>query len=107
MGASQVRAIALAQTSPKSGKFDYSACWTVVNTVTNPMDKVVATSYEMTGNLRTAIPGDHFDNNAFHCIRFSTNFNGKQPNQNTCVSLDQEGDKRVGTFTFLEDGLSL
>jgi hypothetical protein len=71
------------------------------------MDKVVATSYEMTGILRTAIPGDLFNNNAFHCIGFSTNFNGKQTNQSTCVSVDQEADKRVGTFTFLEDGLSL
>jgi len=93
-----------AQTQPKSGKFDYTACWTVSTNVMNPIDKVVATSYEMTGITRSAIPGDLFDNNTFHCIGLSTNFNGKQTNQNTCVSVDKDGDKRVGTFTVLEDG---
>jgi hypothetical protein len=95
---------ATAQTPPKEGSYDYTACWSGVS---NPIDfskTHSAFTYEMTGSLRTNPPGGMFDNNSVRCIGLNTSFDGKSGGGNVCETVDKDGDKRLARFSIGSDG---
>lgn len=91
---------------PKSGNFDYIACWTNTSATVSFSKNHSATTYELVGIIKSNIPGDLFDNTTFRCIGHSTNFEGKQTNSNVCESVDPGGDKRLSQFVLAEDGVT-
>ncbi|NBY54204.1 MAG: hypothetical protein EBQ48_02395 [Betaproteobacteria bacterium] len=91
---------------PKSGNFDYTACWTQTSATVVFSKTHSATTYELVGITKSNIPDHFLDNNAFRCLGHSTNFHGKQTNANVCESIDPSGDKRLSQFILGGDGIT-
>lgn len=94
----------LAQTLPKEGRFDVTACW---SSVTNPLvfsKTHSAFTYEMAGTIMSNPPGGMFDNSSFRCLGIATSFDGKTGGSNVCEAIDRDGDKRMSRFSIASDG---
>lgn len=94
---------AIAQSIPKEGRYDYTACWSGVSTTIAYSKTHGAFSYEMTGSVRSSPPGGLFDNSTFRCVGTNADMGGKLSQLTICEALDPDGDKRLTSFT-LQDG---
>jgi hypothetical protein len=56
---------AFAAELPKEGSYDYISCWSGVNNVITFSKTHTASSYEMTGTIRSNPPDGMFDKNSF------------------------------------------
>jgi hypothetical protein len=95
---------ATAQTFPKEGSFDFTACWSGVSNLIAFSKTHSAFSYEMTGSSRSNPPGGVFDKNTFRCVGMNASFDGKNTGSVTCEAIDPEGDKRLTYFSISSDG---
>jgi hypothetical protein len=85
---------------PKEGQYEFTACQSGVFTSVGPTNTVFAASWEGTGSTMTTPPGGMFDRLAFHCVGYTTAFDGKAPvASNACVAVDKDGDKIFARFT--------
>ncbi len=91
--------LAAAQTIPKEGRYDYTACWSGVSNVIAFSKTHTANSYEFMGTIRTSQPGGLFDKSTFRCVGMGQSFDGKTSGSNVCEGVDPDGDKRLSTFS--------
>jgi hypothetical protein len=75
---------ALAAELPKEGNFDYTACYSGVNSVITFSKTHTASSYELTGTNRSNPPGGMIDKNTFRCVGMSASLDGKNTGSNVC-----------------------
>jgi hypothetical protein len=59
---------AFAAELPKEGRYDITACWSGVNNAVTFSKTHTATSYEITGAIRSSPPGGMFDKETFRCV---------------------------------------
>jgi len=96
--------IASANNFPKEGNFDFTSCWSGVNTELSFSRGYSGTTYEMTGTQLSNPPGGIFDKNTFRCVGMNTMINGKLSSSNICEAVDADGHKRLTQFYFKPDG---
>ena len=90
---------ALAADLPKEGKYDFTSCWSGENKLINFSKTHSASSYEMTGVIRSNILGGLFDKSTFRCVGMNHSFDGKAGGTTVCESIDSDGDKRLSFFS--------
>jgi hypothetical protein len=90
---------ATAQTLPKEGRYDYTACWSGVSNLIAFSKTHSAFSYEMTGSIRSNPTGGLFDRNSFRCVGMNSSFDGKISASTVCEGVDPDGDKRLSSFS--------
>lgn len=95
---------AAAETLPKEGNYDYTACWSGVATPISFSKTSSAFSFEMTGTDRSNPPGGIFDNNSFRCVGMNALLEGKRVSSVVCEALDRDGDKHLAYFALGSDG---
>ena len=95
---------AVAAELPKEGSYDYTSCWSGVNTVITFSKTHTASSYEMTGTIRSNPPDGIFDKNSFRCVGMNASLGGKFTGSTVCESMDVDGDKRLSNFSLASDG---
>jgi hypothetical protein len=95
---------ALATELPKEGSYDYTACWSGVNNVITFSKTHTASSYEMTGAIRSNPPDGMFDKNSFRCVGINASLGGKNTGSTVCEAMDVDGDKRLSNFSLASDG---
>jgi hypothetical protein len=89
---------------PKEGSYDYTACWSGVNNVITFSKTHTASSYEMTGTIRSNPPDGLFDKNSFRCVGMNASLGGKFTGSTVCESMDVDGDKRLSNYSLASDG---
>ena len=89
---------AFAAELPKEGSYDYNSCWSGVNNVITFSKTHTASSYEMTGTIRSNPPGGMFDKSTFRCVGMNASLDGKITASNVCETIDVDGDKRLHLF---------
>ena len=95
---------ALATELPKEGSYDYTACWSGVNSVITFSKTHTASSYEMIGAIRSDPPDGMFDKNSFRCVGINASLGGKNTGSTVCEAMDVDGDKRLSNFSLASDG---
>ena len=95
---------ALATELPKEGSYDYTACWSGANNVITFSKTHTASSYEMTGAIRSNPPGGMFDKHTFRCVGMDASLDGKNTGSTVCEAIDTDGDKRLSYFSLGSDG---
>jgi hypothetical protein len=63
-----------------------------------------ASSYEMTGTIRSNPPDGIFDKNSFRCVGMNASLGGKFTGSTVCEAVDVDGDKRLSNFSLASDG---
>jgi len=99
-----ITGVAWAQTPPKEGTYDFTACWSGTNDVVQFSKTHSAFSYEMTGSIRSNLPGGLFDNHTFRCVGAQAAMGGKNSGIAVCEAIDKDGDKRLSYFSVASDG---
>lgn len=95
---------AFAAELPKEGTYDYTACWSGTNNMINFSKTHTAASYEMTGVVRSTVPGGMFDKHTFRCVGMNASLDGKTTGSTVCEAVDADGDKRLSYFSLGSDG---
>lgn len=95
---------AVAQTLPKEGSYDYTACWSGTNNVMDFSKTHTANTYEMSGTILSNPAGGLLDRATYRCLGIQTSFDGKQGGGNVCEAIDRDGDKRLSRFSLASDG---
>ena len=90
---------ATAQTLPKEGRYDYTACWSGVSNLIAFSKTHSAFSFEMTGTNRSNPSGGLFDRTSFRCVGMNASFDGKISANTVCEAVDPDGDKRLTSFS--------
>jgi len=93
-----------AQTLPKEGRYDYTACWSGVSNQIAFSKTHTASTTEFMGTTRSDPPGGMFDKNSFRCVGMTTSFDGKNTGSTVCETTDRDGDKRLAYFSASSDG---
>ncbi|MGF6309603.1 hypothetical protein ABIB82_003799 [Bradyrhizobium sp. i1.8.4] len=89
---------------PKEGNYDYTACWSGTNSMITFSKTHTAGSYEMTGAIRSTVPGGMFDKHTFRCVGMNASLDGKNTGTTVCEAIDADGDKRLSYFSLASDG---
>ena len=84
---------------PKEGSYDYTSCWSGVSNVITFSKTHTASSYEMTGTIRSNPPDGMFDKNSFRCVGMNASLGGKFTGSTVCEAIDVDGDKRLSNFS--------
>ena len=85
---------------PKEGRFDTTNCSTVF--VSNRIDFSKThwvQTVELLGTTVSNPPGGFADGNSYRCVGMTTSFDGKISGKTVCESVDQDGDKRLSSFS--------
>ena len=90
---------AFAAELPKEGGYDYTACYSGVNSVITFSKTYTGSSYEMTGTVRSNPPGGLFDKSTYRCVGMRASLEGKITASNLCESIDPDGDKRLSSIS--------
>lgn len=99
VGALTIASASIAQTIPKEGRYDYTACYSGVRNTLEFSKTHSASSSEYTGTIRTNPPGGLFDRSSFRCVGMNASLDGKISSHSVCESVDPEGDKRLASFS--------
>src|SRR2546423_7514373 len=90
---------------PKEGSYDYTACWSGINNAVTFSKTHTASSYEMTGAIRSNPPGGMFDKESFRCVGMNASLGGKNTGSTVCEAIDADGgNKRLTFFSVGSDG---
>jgi len=93
---------AFAVEPPKEGSYDFNSCWSGVNNTITFSKTHTASSFEMTGTTRSNPPGGMFDKSTFRCVGINALFDGKVTASNVCETIDEDGDKRLLSFSTVD-----
>ena len=88
----------------KEGSYDFNSCWSGVNNAITFSKTHTASSYEMTGAIRSNPPGGMFDKHTFRCVGMNASLDGKSTGSTVCEAIDADGDKRLSYFSLGSDG---
>jgi hypothetical protein len=89
---------------PKEGSYDYTACWSGVGNDITFSKTHTASSFEMTGSIRSNTPGGMFDKETFRCVGMNAALGGKNTGSTVCEANDADGNKRLSFFSVGNDG---
>ena len=89
---------------PKEGRYDYIGCWSGVSNPITFSKTHSASSFELTGSIRSNVPGGLFDKAAYRCVGSNANLDGKQSGMSICEAIDSEGDRWMSYFSSMPDG---
>jgi hypothetical protein len=95
---------AFAAELPKEGRYDITACWSGANNAVTFSKTHTATSYEITGTVRSNTPGGMFDKGTFRCVGMDASLGGKNTQSTVCEATDADGNKRLTYFSLGSDG---
>jgi hypothetical protein len=95
---------AFAAEPPKEGSYDYTSCWSGISNEITFSKTHTASSYELTGAIRSNPPGGVFDNETFRCVGMNASLGGKNTGSTVCEAIDADGNKRLSTFSVGNDG---
>ena len=95
---------AFAAELPKEGSYDYTACWSGSGSDITFSKTHTASSYELTGTIRSNTSGGMFDKQAFRCVGMTAVLGGKSTGSTVCEAIDADGDKRLSYFSLGSDG---
>lgn len=95
---------ATAQTLPKQGSYDFTACYSGIPNPVSLSKAYFGFSYEILGAMRSNPPGAIMDNATFHCVGLTTSLGGKNANNALCETIDRDGDKQLATILLGSDG---
>ena len=84
---------------PKEGSYDYTACWSGANNTIAFSKTYTGSSFELTGTIRSNLPGGMFDKSTFRCVGMNASLDGKITGSNVCETIDVDGDKRLSYFS--------
>ena len=90
---------AFAAELPKEGSYDYTACWSGANNTIAFSKTYTGSSFELTGTIRSNLPGGMFDKSTFRCVGMNASLDGKITGSNVCETIDVDGDKRLSYFS--------
>ena len=90
---------AAAATLPKEGRYDTTNCSTVSTNRIDFSKTHWAQSTEVLGTTQSNPPGGLGDGNSYRCVGMVTSFDGKISGMTACESVDQDGDKRLSSFS--------
>ena len=88
---------------PEEGRYDTTNCSTVTANRIDFSKTHWAQSHEILGTTQSNPPGGLGDGNSYRCVGMQASFDGKVSGMTVCESMDQDGDKRLSTFS-LQDG---
>ena len=95
---------AVAQTLPKEGRYDFTACLSgVVNAVAFSKTQF-GYSYEATGTARSNPSGGMMDDTTVRCVGMNTSLGGKNTQNTLCETIDRDGDKQLALVLLASDG---
>src|ERR1700682_5911620 len=95
---------AFAAELPKEGSYDYTACWSGISNVVTFSKTHTASSFEMTGAIRSNTPGGMFDKETFRCVGMNASLGGKNTGSTVCDAIDADGgNKRLTYFSLGSD----
>ena len=95
---------AIAADLPKEGRYDFTACWAGISNTINFSKTHTASSFEMTGNIRSNPPDGLFDKESFRCVGINYALDGKNGGTTVCEALAADGAKRLAFFSTTPDG---
>ena len=90
---------AFAAEVPKEGNYDYTSCWSGVNNMITFSKTHTGSSFELTGTIRSNLPGGMFDKSTFRCVGMNASLDGKITASTVCEAIDVDGDKRLTSFS--------
>ena len=93
---------AFAAELPKEGSYDYTACWSGANNTIAFSKTYTGSSFELTGTIRSNLPGGMFDKSTFRCVGMNASLDGKITGSNVCETIDVDGDKRLLSFSSID-----
>jgi hypothetical protein len=97
---------ALAAELPKEGNYDQHSCWAGVSNLISFSKEHTASSFEMTGTIRSNPPGGMFDKNSFRCVGTNSSMGGKNTGITVCEAIDTDGDKRLTYYSNVDGKLT-
>jgi hypothetical protein len=89
---------------PKEGSYDFTSCWSGLGNDITFSKTHTASSYEMTGAIRSNPPGGIFDKETFRCVGMNASLGGKNTSSTVCEATDADGNKRLTYFSLGSDG---
>jgi hypothetical protein len=89
---------------PKEGSYDFTSCWSGLGNDITFSKTHTASSYEMTGAIRSNPPGGIFDKETFRCVGINASLGGKNTGSTVCEATDADGNKRLTYFSLGSDG---
>jgi hypothetical protein len=95
---------AFAEGLPKEGSYDFTSCWSGLGNDITFSKTHTASSYELTGAIRSNPPGGMFDKETFRCVGMNTSLDGKTTLSAVCEATDAGGNKRLTNFSLGSDG---
>jgi hypothetical protein len=95
---------AFAAEPPKEGSYDYTACWSGISNAVTFSKTHTASSFELTGAIRSNPTGGMFDKETFRCVGMDASPGGKNTGSTVCEAIDADGNKRLSTFSVGSDG---
>ena len=98
-----VAGVASAADLPREGQYDFNACWAGVSNAIDFSKTHTASSYEMTGTIRSNPPGGIFDKETFRCVGTTYALGEKNGGTTVCEAIVTDGAKRL-TYFFASDG---
>jgi len=94
-----VAGTAAAAPLPKEGRFDTTNCSTVFSNRIDFSKTHWVQTVELLGTTVSNPPGGLGDGNSYRCVGMTTSFDGKVSGNTVCESVDQDGDKRLSSFS--------
>ena len=95
---------ALAQSYPKEGSYDFTACLSGIATAIVFSKSHTGYSYEALGTTRSNPPGGMMDNGAVRCVGMNASLGGKNSQNTLCEAIDRDGDKQLAYLALGPDG---
>jgi len=95
---------AMAQTLPKEGSYDFTACYSGVSNVIAFSKTHSGFGYEITGTTRSNPPGGIMDNMTLRCVGMNVSLGAKSMLNSLCEVIDRDGDKQLALLSLANDG---
>lgn len=93
-----------AQSFPKEGRYDYTACFSGVSNTIAFSKTHTAYTRETIGTNRSNTPGGLHDKETFRCLSLVMAFDGTNRTFSVCETVDRDGDRRLTSFAPGPDG---
>ena len=93
---------AFAAELPKEGSYDYTSCWSGVANVITLSKTHSASSWELTGTLRSNPPEGFSDKSTYRCVGTYASLDGKVTSTGVCETIDADGDKRLAHYAIVD-----
>ena len=104
LGAFTAAESAMAQSLPKEGSYDFTACLSGTASPVAFSKTHFGVSYETMGTTRSNPPAGMMDNSTFRCVGMNASLGGKNSQNTLCEAVDRDGDKQLAHVALGTDG---